>query len=260
VPAPCPKGTIPSSVTQPLEHSLAYRLCSGVLHETYETICQGLATLPLPRAPQPRLLDVGCWDGTATVRFADTLGAAMAGIEIFPEPAERARARGIDVAAVDLEREGFPWADATFDVVIANQIFEHLKNIYLPLSEVYRVLRPGGYFVISVPNLASAHNRVLLALGRQPTSIRTPGVHVRGYTLHELLGLVRLGGVFGVEAVRGVGFYPLTARLARPIARLWTNGSHTVVVTARKLRQVALSPWDAYCQEGIEAGVQTFYG
>jgi SAM-dependent methyltransferase len=247
-------------VTNPPEHSLAYRLCSGVLHETYETICRGLSTLPVPRAPRPRLLDVGCWDGAATERFAAELGAAMHGIEIFPEPAERARARGVDVAAVDLEREVFPWDDATFDVVVANQIFEHLKNIWLPLSEVYRVLRPGGYFVISVPNLASAHNRVLLALGRQPTSIRTLGVHVRGYTLRELLGLVSLGGVFKLHAVRGVGFYPLPARLARPFARVWTHASHTVVVTARKVRELAVSPWDAYRQEEIEAGVQTFYG
>jgi SAM-dependent methyltransferase len=244
------------------DHSLAHRLCSGVLSETYHVIERALAALPEGRTSgsPPRLLDVGCWNGDATLRYAARIGAITAGIEIFPEPAAAAQSRGIDVASVDLETARFPWPPGTFDVVVANQVFEHLKNIWLPLSEVYRVLRPGGHFIISVPNLGSAHNRVLLALGRQPTSVRTFGPHVRGYTLSELRQLVTHGGGYEVTATHGVGFYPLPARWTRPLTTLWRGGSHTIVLVVRKIADLRVAPWDAFRQQENAAGEQTFYG
>jgi SAM-dependent methyltransferase len=145
-------------------------------------------------------------------------------------------------------------------VVVANQVFEHLKNIWLPLSEAYRTLRVGGHLVISVPNLASLHNRVLLAMGRQPTSIRTMGPHVRGYTLSEVVHLLQLDGALAVQRIAGVGFYPLPAVLARPLAQLWRGGSHTPVVLARKMKVMPVPPWEAYRRREIEENVQTFYG
>ena len=244
------------------DHLLAHRLCSGVLAQTYQVIERALDALPERHASAspPRLLDVGCWNGDATLRYAAKLGATSAGVEIFPEPAAAARARGIDVASVDLETTRFPWPSATFDVVVANQVFEHLKNIWLPLSEVYRVLRPGGHFLISVPNLGSAHNRVLLALGRQPTSVRTFGPHVRGYTLSELRHLITHGGGYEVSAAHGVGLYPLPARWARPLTALWRGGSHTIVLVARKIADLPIAPWDAFREQETAAGEQTFYG
>jgi hypothetical protein len=99
---------------------------------------------------------------------------------------------------------------------------------------MWRTLRPGGLLFVCVPNLASLHNRVLLAAGRQPTSIRTIGPHVRGFTQREIAALVRLGGSFELAKTIGVGFYPLPPRLAGPVARLWPGGSHTTVVVARR--------------------------
>lgn len=242
------------------EHPLAHQLCSAVLAETQDTIVSAIRALRRETMQAtPHLLDVGCWEGESTARYGEPLGATLAGIEVFPVPAATARARGVDVAAIDLELQPFPWESGSFDVAVANQVFEHLKNIWLPLTEIHRCLRPGGYFVISVPNLASLHNRILLAIGRQPTSIRTLGVHVRGYTVSEMLGLITLGGAFEVTAVKGVGFYPLSARLARPLAAAWAGGSHTMVVVARKTDDRRTSPWQEYRQQEIDAGAQTFY-
>src|SRR5262249_17869906 len=155
-------------------------------------------------------LDIGCWDGSSTVRRAEVFGADRAlGIEVFEDAASRATARGIEVGRLDLEAEQFPWPDATVDVIVCNQVLEHLKNIWLPMSEMHRVLRPGGYALFSVPNLASLHNRVLLTLGRQPTSIRVFGPHVRGYTLREFRELIARDGAYEIEASRGAGFYPI---------------------------------------------------
>jgi SAM-dependent methyltransferase len=243
------------------EHPVAYRLCYGTLDEVQNAICGLLSRLPKAGDQPARLMDIGCWDGTTTARYGRTLGnAELHGVEVFDAPARAAEAKGIEVARLDLESEPFPWEDNAFDVVVANQVFEHLKNIWLPLSEAYRVLKPGGHLVISVPNLASLHNRILLAMGRQPTSIRTLGPHVRGYTLGELKHLLEMDGGFVVERTVGVGFYPLPAKLATPVARLWSGGSHTPVVLARKATTHDVPPWEAYRRRETAAGEQTFYG
>jgi SAM-dependent methyltransferase len=249
-------------VTELHERPFALSLCSGVLADVQRAIRGLVASLTsVSGNANPRLLDIGCWDGESTSGYGKALGgAALHGVEIFEAPARAAEARGIEVARLDLERDPFPWHDETFDVVVANQVFEHLKNIWLPLSEAYRTLRVGGHLVISVPNLASLHNRVLLAMGRQPTSIRTMGPHVRGYTLSEVVHLLQLDGALAVQRIAGVGFYPLPAVLARPLAQLWRGGSHTPVVLARKMKVMPVPPWEAYRRREIEENVQTFYG
>jgi SAM-dependent methyltransferase len=243
------------------ERPFARSLCCGVLADVQQAIRGVLPDLRPAAGGVPRLLDIGCWDGETTAGYAAALGGArMAGVEIFEAEARAAEARGVEIARLDLEQQPFPWPDASFDVIVANQVFEHLKNIWLPLAEAYRVLAAGGHLVISVPNLASLHNRVLLAGGAQPTSIRTMGPHVRGYTLSEMVHLLELDGALTVQRVVGVGFYPLPARFARPLARAWVNGSHTPVIVARKGAARAVAPWTAYRQQEVADGVQTFYG
>lgn len=220
--------------------------CSAVLAEIEHAIEALVVPLRAGTTPPRRLLDVGCWDGRVTERYARALRCAAFGVEIFEEPAAVARGRGIGVVRLDLERDPLPWADGSMDVVIANQVFEHLKNIWLPMSEVFRVLRPGGHLVFSVPNLASLHNRLMLGLGMQPSSIRTLGPHVRGYTGREVRRFLELGGGLRVARAVGVGFYPLPARLAGPLARVWPAASHTIVFLAQRVREGGEPPWNAW--------------
>jgi len=180
-------------------------------------------------------------------------------VEIFEAQASQAEARGIQVARLDLEDAAFPWADGSMDVVVSNQVFEHLKNVWRPMSESFRVLRPGGWLVLSVPNLASLHNRVLLAMGRQPTSIRTLGPHVRGYTFGEIQQFVALDGGFRVVQACGAGFYPFAIPIANRLARLWPGASHTTVLLARKQRETAEPPWVAWYRKEREAGLQSCF-
>lgn len=228
--------------------------CSRVLAEVRATIAALVHEVARPGTAAPRLLDVGCWDGEATEEYAVRFGgAAMEGIEIFPAPAAAARRRGVQVAPLDLEREPWPYAEGRFDLVVCNQVLEHLKNIWLPLQELARVTRPGGHLVVSVPNLASAHNRLLLLLGRQPTSIRIVGPHVRGYALHDFRVLLEQEGLWRVRRVRGVGFPPLPVAVAAPLARLWPGLSHTPVLLCERTVR-AVGP----LHRGDDA--QTFYG
>lgn len=234
-------------------------LCTTVLLEVQRTIEQLLQPDACAAAAARRLLDVGCWDGAVTLRYASLLGARAAGIEVFEAPAAQAAARGIEVVRLDIERESFPWPEAAFDVVIMNQVLEHLKNVWWPMSEAHRVLKPGGTLIVSVPNLASLHNRLLLALGLQPSSIRTFGPHVRGFARSEFERFVAHGGALRVEQSVGVGFYPLRGRWGNPLARLWPGASHTAVIRARKTSNCP-APWLAELRTAAEGAMQTLYG
>jgi methionine biosynthesis protein MetW len=230
--------------------------CTRVLGEVNREIESMLSGLAAPGGER-RMLDVGCWDGTSTQARGEAFGATqLAGIEVFEEAAGAAAERGIEVARVDLESERFPWEDESVDVVVCNQVLEHLKNIWLPMSEMHRVLKPGGHAILSVPNLGSLHNRLLLAFGRQPTSIRLLGPHVRGYTLSAFTALVEHGGGYEVVATRGAGFYPLRPPWSVPFSTVWRGASHTFVVLARKAADRPLLP--QYLSEP-SIGTQTFY-
>ncbi|MEY2598512.1 MAG: hypothetical protein RLZZ142_771 [Verrucomicrobiota bacterium] len=198
------------------------------------------------------LLDIGCWDGERTSGYAKAAQCeTVAGVEVFPDQAQAARQRGIEVAELNLESDAFPWSDRRFDLVICNQVFEHLKNIFHPLDEIARLLRPGGRLVISVPNLASFHNRVMLMLGLQPSSIRIFGPHVRGYALHEFTKFLSQGGLFKVLRIEGVGFYPFPAAFpGNHLAALWKGACHTPIWLMERTERTDHSFSKAYDTRG----------
>lgn len=104
-----------------------------------------LATL----RPGLDLLDVGCGPGTITVDLARRVAPGrVIGIDRAPEVIAEARAHAseqtVPLAFLVGDLYGLPFADASFDVVHAHQVLQHLIDPVLALGEMRRVLRPGG--------------------------------------------------------------------------------------------------------------------
>jgi SAM-dependent methyltransferase len=133
---------------------------------------------------------------------------------------------------VNLESGAFPAADGAFDLVVWNRELVTLKNAVPALREARRVLSPGGFLVLAVPNLAALHNRALLLAGRQPTTLHiNNGDHVRGFAMRPMTGFLQRDLGLRVVEVRGVGIAPLTgASLPRPLRGI----AHTVVWVLQK--------------------------
>jgi SAM-dependent methyltransferase len=92
-----------------------------------------------------RVLDVGCGDGQVS-RLAAASGAEVVGIDptwnCVRVAAQRAGGPGFAMAGA----AALPLADASFDVVVACLVFEHIREVDQAIGEVARVLRPGGRF------------------------------------------------------------------------------------------------------------------
>ena len=91
-----------------------------------------------------RVLDVGCGDGQVS-RLATRLGAEVIGIDptwnCVSVAHERGGAMFARAAAAHL-----PFAEASFDAVVACLVFEHIRDVDSAIAEVARVLQPGGRF------------------------------------------------------------------------------------------------------------------
>lgn len=195
----------------------------------------------------PRLLDIGCWEGVTTNVYAGKLGTKFQyGIEIFDEQIVKARSRNVKVDKVDLERDKFPYKNDYFDIIICNQVFEHLKQIFHPMDEILRTLKPGGFFVFSVPNLSSFHNRLMLLFGLQPSSIRIFGPHVRGFTYNSFVQYATFSKNYKLIKSKGVGFYPLPAKpFGNLLGNIWKSGCHTpVLLLMKNVKNKDAVSWD----------------
>jgi SAM-dependent methyltransferase len=205
------------------------------------------------RAGGSVVLDLGCDDGQWTRRMADTVGAReLHGVEIVPDRAELAAAAGVKVYQLDLNRELTGLPSSHFDIVHANQVIEHVSSVDLFVSEVHRLLKPGGHAVISTENGSSWHNVGAAALGWQifsltnvsgrraglgnPFAIQRGGTPFTGTWTHKTIfnyrGLIEMFEVHGFDDVHvaGAGYFPLPAVLGRLDAR----HSAFITVLARK--------------------------
>jgi 2-polyprenyl-6-hydroxyphenyl methylase/3-demethylubiquinone-9 3-methyltransferase len=113
-----------------------------------------------------RVLDVGCAEGYFSAELARA-GALVVGVDVAHEALRRARERHPELDLQAIPPEGsWPLPDAGFDVVWAGETIEHVTDTATWLSEVRRVLRPGGTLLLSTP----AHGRgtmLALALSRR---------------------------------------------------------------------------------------------
>jgi SAM-dependent methyltransferase len=151
-----------------------------------------------------RALDLGCGDGA----FTGILGAAassVVGADVAEAALRRARSQHPDVAFELVPVDGaLPFADNRFDLVWSSEVIEHVADTARWLSEIRRVLAPGGRLLLTTPN----HTRLALALHGIERYSEPLGDHLHLYSGRSLRGVLNEFGFNPVE-VRSAGRLPL---------------------------------------------------
>jgi 2-polyprenyl-3-methyl-5-hydroxy-6-metoxy-1,4-benzoquinol methylase len=139
-----------------------------------------------------RVLDVGCGEGAFAAELS-AAGADVVAVDVAEEPLRRARLLHPELDLRVIDGEG-RWAleDASFDVVWAGEVIEHVADTAAWLSEARRVLRSGGSLLLSTPDHARS-TLLGLALSRRRFAAHFDprSDHLRFYSRATLTDLIR---------------------------------------------------------------------
>lgn len=94
-----------------------------------------------------KVLDIGMGTGTDLLNIKRNLpgkNIRLFGIELYQPNVEKAKQNSITVFPINIESESIPVDDQEFDIIVANQIIEHTKEIFWIFGEISRVIKAGG--------------------------------------------------------------------------------------------------------------------
>jgi ubiquinone/menaquinone biosynthesis C-methylase UbiE len=184
------------------------------------------------------ILDIGCGDGGRTIRIAKYYNVSMNNVHglDYNDDLIITCKKVFNASSIDLETDHIPYKDNTFDLVICNQVLEHLKNYKKTISEAIRVTKNQGYIVFGIPNLAHLINRIYLLFGFQPLCIHLDSSHVRSFTHRNFVKLLN-----SLESVRlidckGSLMYPLPFLIANRIKNHFIGLSGYVCYLLQKIK------------------------
>ncbi len=154
----------------------------------------------IPVSGQHRVIDLGCAEGQLLSRVT----GLRTGIDISPARIERAQ-KHHDGTIYFTHGDACSFGDeAGYDVVIAMELIEHVPDPEALLANIARILKPGGYTLITTPNDAAG--------------VTVDGVeHLRGFDFQTLAGLISKHGLTPVAQASTVpGLYGAEGLLAHP--------------------------------------------
>jgi len=171
-----------------------------------------------------RILDAPCGGAAALTLALRAQGFDTVGADIDPEAGARLRA-AFEKTNLDAP---LPWPDGGFDAVMSTEGIEHLENHFSFLSEIHRILRPGGILVLTTPNITALRSRVRFFgsgfFGRDARPLnetaRHPLHHIGLVTFPELRYELHVSG-FRIEAVGHTHIKPVSYLYAIHAPWMW---------------------------------------
>jgi SAM-dependent methyltransferase len=159
--------------------------------------------------PKGKVLDLGCGDGDYAKRLKDL------GFNVIAGDIDIARFRyknEIEFKRCDITKE-MPFPADSFDYVLLMEVVEHLRNPYLVLPEINRIIKNNGILVLSTPNILNLSSRARFLFEGAYDFFREPpldqaknpqevifNLHLVPYRYHELEYLLSVAG-FQVDKI-----------------------------------------------------------
>jgi 2-polyprenyl-3-methyl-5-hydroxy-6-metoxy-1,4-benzoquinol methylase len=147
----------------------------------------------LTQMPPSRVLDLGCAGGRVA-DLANRHGHSVTGVDVIERPGVRARVD--DFVQADLNDGIPPSVGGNYDVVLAADVLEHVREPERLLDQIGRVMVSGGVLLVSIPNFGHWYPRFRTAAGRFDYDERgiLDRTHLRFFTRRSFLSMVRRNG------------------------------------------------------------------
>jgi len=189
-----------------------------------------------------KVLDIGCANGGILLPLINQ--HELHGVDLSPALVKMAVASGIKAVEHDLESDPLPYPDKTFDAIFCGETIEHQVDTDWLMSELNRVLKPGGRLVLTFPNI-----RTVLSLGMMMCFDLPPmyagryrAPHYRDFTLRTIKMVLNTHG-FRFSKAKGSAFYlPKIGEFGSGLASVFPSWAHTVVVLAIKEKDSVYDP------------------
>jgi 2-polyprenyl-3-methyl-5-hydroxy-6-metoxy-1,4-benzoquinol methylase len=190
----------------------------------------------------PRILDLGCGQGHITKELLKKFGSTeLSGLDYSLSAIEYAHDhfQGIDFAVGDAYEA--PYSKEYFDLIVCNNLWEHVPDPIRLLTKIDVILKPGGYIIMSTPSRYHIENLLRILKGKPVTFMSAH--HITEYTVGQVIEQFTYGG-FQVERIlsRPISKGSLEIELARRFFNIWISlvGSHhkleeTVFYLAKKV-------------------------
>jgi 2-polyprenyl-3-methyl-5-hydroxy-6-metoxy-1,4-benzoquinol methylase len=185
-----------------------------------------------------KILDVGCATGAIMKPLVGL--HEIHGVDICEPYVQQAVKAGIIAVPHDLDAGPLPYADKTFDAVFCGETIEHYVDTEWLMSEINRVLKPGGILVITFPNVRTVLGLAMLLFLDVPPmyAARYRSSHVRDFTLRTIKMAFKYNG-FSVDRCVGTSFYlPKIGEFWSGVARYFPSWANTPLVVGTKLKDV----------------------
>ncbi len=135
--------------------------------------------------PGNRILEIGCGIGSVVAELT-TQGYDITGTDISREAIAYGLKKYGDIKLQVQAAEMLEFEDETFDIVLSFDLFEHIAQVDRHVSEVFRVLHAGGYYLFQTPNKYS--NAIFETLSKKSLKWRRahPSLHTPGQLRRRL--------------------------------------------------------------------------
>jgi 2-polyprenyl-3-methyl-5-hydroxy-6-metoxy-1,4-benzoquinol methylase len=169
--------------------------------------------------PRLKVADIGCGEGGLCAELKAAGWPLVAGFDLSRTRIARARGKWPDIEFFDRPFRECGIPEGSLDLVIMDNVVEHLPDPPTTVHSIARSLKPGGRLVLITPNMRSGQFRLL---GRRWTVELSPHAHIFLFTAQALSRLVSMCG-FAVETT---GAFHLAPYPVREMLQQWRRGEY----------------------------------